>query len=101
MKATRAGDALLRDDDLGAHMSIAGGLHLALERGHALGCGAVQIFLKNQRQWAARPLTADDVRAFHAAFLFAAALAAVAAFTASRIPRIALWDPAGKTKPSP
>jgi deoxyribonuclease-4 len=48
-------------------MSIAGGLHLALERGHAIGCGAVQIFLKNQRQWAARPLTGDDVRAFGAA----------------------------------
>lgn len=48
-------------------MSIAGGLHLALERGRQLGCGAVQIFLKNQRQWAARPLAADDVRAFHAA----------------------------------
>ena len=48
-------------------MSIAGGVHLALERGHALGCGAVQIFLKNQRQWAARPLTADETKAFHAA----------------------------------
>ncbi len=48
-------------------MSIAGGLHLALERGHALGCGAVQIFLKNQRQWAARPLTGEEVQAFHAA----------------------------------
>jgi deoxyribonuclease-4 len=48
-------------------MSIAGGLHLALERGHALGCGAVQIFLKNQRQWAARPLGADEIGAFHAA----------------------------------
>jgi deoxyribonuclease-4 len=48
-------------------MSIAGGLHLALARGHAIGCGAVQIFLKNQRQWAARPLVADEVRAFHAA----------------------------------
>lgn len=48
-------------------MSIAGGLHLALERGHALGCGAVQIFLKNQRQWAAKPLGADEARAFHAA----------------------------------
>jgi deoxyribonuclease IV len=53
--------------DVGAHMSIAGGLHLALERGHALGCGAVQIFLKNQRQWAARRLTADETKAFHAA----------------------------------
>jgi deoxyribonuclease-4 len=54
-------------DELGAHMSIAGGLHLALERGRALGCGAVQIFLKNQRQWAARPMTSEDVRDFAAA----------------------------------
>ncbi len=51
-------------DEIGAHMSIAGGLHLALERGRELGCGAVQIFLKNQRQWAAKPLTSDDARAF-------------------------------------
>jgi len=48
-------------------MSIAGGLHLALERGREVGCGAVQIFLKNQRQWAAKPLAADEVRAFGAA----------------------------------
>ena len=53
--------------EIGAHMSIAGGLHLALERGHAIGCGAVQIFLKNQRQWAAKPLGAEEARAFHAA----------------------------------
>jgi deoxyribonuclease IV len=48
-------------------MSIAGGLWQALERGQALNCGAVQIFLKNQRQWASPPLTPDDVRAFAAA----------------------------------
>ncbi len=54
-------------DLIGAHMSIAGGLYRALERGAALGCGAVQIFLKNQRQWAAPPLTEADVRAFCAA----------------------------------
>lgn len=48
-------------------MSIAGGLHLALERGQAVDCGSVQIFLKNQRQWTARPLAADDIRAFHRA----------------------------------
>ena len=54
-------------DEIGAHVSIAGGLHLALERGRALGCGAVQIFLKNQRRWAARPMGADEVRAFRAA----------------------------------
>ena len=45
-------------------MSIAGGLYRALERGAALRCGAVQIFLKNQRQWAARPLSAGEVRDF-------------------------------------
>jgi deoxyribonuclease IV len=54
-------------DELGAHMSIAGGLSLALERGREVGCGAVQIFLKNQRQWAAKPLAAGEVRAFRAA----------------------------------
>jgi deoxyribonuclease-4 len=48
-------------------MSIAGGLHLALERGVATGCGAVQIFLKNQRQWLTRPLAAEAVRTFGAA----------------------------------
>ncbi len=51
-------------DEIGAHMSIEGGLYRALERGHALACGAVQIFLKSHRQWAGRPLGADDVRAF-------------------------------------
>ena len=54
-------------DELGAHMSIAGGLYRALERGAELSCGAVQLFLKNQRQWAARPLGTDEVRAFAAA----------------------------------
>ena len=58
---------MTRPDELGAHMSIAGGLHLALERGRALGCFAVQIFVKNQRQWAARPLGGDEIRDFHAA----------------------------------
>jgi deoxyribonuclease-4 len=53
-------------DELGAHMSIAGGLHRALERARALDCGAVQLFLRNQRQWHARPLTDAEVRAFHA-----------------------------------
>jgi deoxyribonuclease-4 len=48
-------------------MSIAGGLALALERGRALDCFAVQIFLKNQRQWAAAPLGDGEVRAFRAA----------------------------------
>jgi deoxyribonuclease IV len=32
-------------DLLGAHMSIAGGLHRALWRGHEIACSVVQIFL--------------------------------------------------------
>jgi len=54
-------------DWLGAHMSIAGGLHRALERGREVGCSVVQIFLKNQLQWAARAYTAEDVAEFKAA----------------------------------
>ena len=54
-------------DELGAHVSIAGGLPRALERGRALRCGAVQVFLKNQRQWTAPPLADAAVRAFRAA----------------------------------
>ena len=52
---------------LGAQQSIAGGLHRALERGRQAGCEAVQLFTRSSRQWAARPLGEDDVRAFAAA----------------------------------
>src|SRR5207249_9322203 len=59
VKAARAtlGPMARPPDELGAHMSIAGGLYRALERGRALDCGAVQLFLRNQRQWHARPMT--------------------------------------------
>jgi deoxyribonuclease-4 len=52
---------------LGAHQSIAGGLHRALERGREAGCEAVQIFTRSARQWASRPIAEDEVRAFAAA----------------------------------
>jgi deoxyribonuclease-4 len=55
-------------DLLGAHMSIAGGLYRALERGQEVGCSVVQIFLKNQLQWTAKPYTQEDVRQFAAAW---------------------------------
>jgi len=51
-------------DNLGAHMSIAGGLPQALVRGREVGCSVVQLFLKNQRQWAGRALEADEVAEF-------------------------------------
>jgi endonuclease IV len=40
---------------LGAHMSIAGGPVKALERGRSIGCNAIQIFVKNNMQWSAKP----------------------------------------------
>ena len=56
-----------RGDLIGAHVSIAGGLDRSMERAAELGCSAVQIFLKNQRQWAAAPLADSDARAFRSA----------------------------------
>jgi deoxyribonuclease-4 len=49
---------------LGAHQSIAGGLHKALLRAEAYGCQTVQLFTKSTNQWQARPLTAEDVATF-------------------------------------
>ena len=49
---------------LGAHMSIAGGLPRAIERGVSIGCDAVQIFLKNNIQWTGRPLASEEVHQF-------------------------------------
>ncbi|MCD6379059.1 deoxyribonuclease IV, partial [bacterium] len=49
---------------LGAHMSIAGGVHLALERGKETGCNAVQLFVKSSNRWEARPFREDEITAF-------------------------------------
>lgn len=49
---------------LGAHMSIAGGAHNALHAGDSVGCEAIQIFTKSSRQWAAKPLSEEDVQTF-------------------------------------
>ncbi len=46
-------------------MSIAGGIHLALERGRSIGCNAVQLFVKSSNQWKARPLPAEEISLFH------------------------------------
>jgi deoxyribonuclease IV len=49
---------------LGAHMSIAGGLHLALEEAARHHSGAVQLFTKSSNQWAARILVDESVSLF-------------------------------------
>jgi deoxyribonuclease IV len=54
-------------DFLGTHVSIAGGVELAPRRGRLLGCSAIQIFSKSNRQWSDRPLSEESARAFRAA----------------------------------
>jgi deoxyribonuclease-4 len=52
---------------LGAHMSMAGGFHKAVERGQEVGCQCVQVFVKNNNRWTAPELTDDDVDQLSAA----------------------------------
>jgi deoxyribonuclease-4 len=51
----------------GAHMSTGGGVWKALERGAGIGCEIVQLFVKNNMQWAGRPFTRADLARFTAA----------------------------------
>ena len=49
---------------LGAHMSIGGGVHMAIQRACSIECTAMQIFVKNNMRWFARPLTRQEISAF-------------------------------------
>lgn len=50
--------------NLGAHVSVAGGLAKAVERARFLGIDVAQIFTKSERQWIGKPLDPDEVDAF-------------------------------------
>jgi len=45
-------------------MSIRGGVSTAIERARSINCTAMQIFVKNNMQWFARPLRREEIRAF-------------------------------------
>ena len=49
---------------VGVHVSIAGGIHLAVERAVRLGCETFQIFLTNPRSWRVKPLDPPSAEAF-------------------------------------
>lgn len=49
---------------LGAHVSIAGGLDCAVERGDRLACEAIQIFVQSSRTWKPAETSPEEVRAF-------------------------------------
>lgn len=59
MKKSNNGQILL-----GAHMSNAGGVHKAVERGISIGCTTMQLFVKNNVQWSAKPLAENDVASY-------------------------------------
>lgn len=50
---------------LGAHMSIAGGYHKAIDAASDLSMDVVQLFTKNNNQWAAKPITPAEVQLFN------------------------------------
>ena len=50
---------------LGAHMSIAGGLHNAITTGESIGCTVIQLFTHSNRQWALKPLSQEAIKQFH------------------------------------
>lgn len=52
---------------LGAHQSISGGYHQAVERAKLCGCDCVQLFTKNNNQWAAKVITQEEAKRFRAA----------------------------------
>lgn len=51
-------------DYLGAHMSIAGGIPLAIDRGVSAGCGVIQLFTQNTNQWRGKAVSDADAAQF-------------------------------------
>lgn len=49
---------------VGAHVSTAGGVQNAPDNAAAIGAKAFALFTKNQRQWEAKPLSPETVKAF-------------------------------------
>jgi len=58
----------MNNDYLGAHMSISGGLHLAIDRAVTAGCGVLQIFTRNSNQWKGKPVSEADAALFRQKF---------------------------------
>ena len=51
---------------VGFHVSIAGGISNSVDNALKIGCSAFQIFSRNPRGWAAKPLGDEDVKSFRA-----------------------------------
>ncbi|MBJ6802363.1 deoxyribonuclease IV [Geomonas propionica] len=55
-------------DLLGAHVSISGGIHNAVDRGVASGCGVIQVFTQNANQWRGKAISDADAQLFRDKF---------------------------------
>ena len=53
---------------IGAHMSVEGGLHGAIERALRVRARAVQVFTKNASRWEGKPLVREECLAFQGAW---------------------------------
>lgn len=51
---------------LGSHVPTVGGVAASIDRGVGIGCTAMQIFVKNNMQWFAKPLADEEAAAFTA-----------------------------------
>jgi deoxyribonuclease IV len=52
------------DVKVGFHVSIAGGISNSVNNAKRIGCSAFQIFTRNPRTWASKPVQSDEVRLF-------------------------------------
>ncbi|MCB0006312.1 MAG: deoxyribonuclease IV [Anaerolineales bacterium] len=80
----------------GAHMSAAGGVDQAYGRAAEIDCETMLIFTKSNRQWKAKPLTADEIEAFKTAGEAHPSVAPVAVHASYLIniasPKTELWE---------
>ena len=49
---------------VGLHVSIAGSIDRSVDNAVAMGCSAFQIFTRNPRGWAAKPISSKDITSF-------------------------------------
>ncbi len=81
---------------LGAHISAAGGAYKAFQRAREATCDSFLIFTKSNRQWAAKPLSDEDIALYKEAAADNADLYPVAVHAAYLInvasPDEALWE---------
>jgi deoxyribonuclease IV len=52
---------------VGVHVSIAGSIAKSVERAQGIGCDTFQVFSRNPRGWAAKPLVPEEAAAFRRA----------------------------------